>query len=78
MHGETLKKIAFTVYIKLRMYNKFGSKGHKYICVCVCVCDELRHCRLNTDCGTKITAVEARLAFFRQKRKRIPIIGYLF
>jgi hypothetical protein len=54
------------------MYNKFGSKGHKYIC------DELRPSRLKTDGGTKITAVEARLAFFRQKRKRISIIVYLF
>jgi hypothetical protein len=53
------------------MYNKFGSKGHKY----KRLCDELRPSRLKTHGGTKITVVEARLAFFRRKRKHISIIG---
>jgi hypothetical protein len=45
------------------MYNKFGSKGHK------CIYDELRPFRLKTDSGTKITAVEAMLAFFSAEEK---------
>jgi hypothetical protein len=45
------------------MYNKFESKGHKYIY------DELRLFCLKTDGGTEITAVEAMLAFFSAEEK---------
>ena len=43
------------------MCNESGSNEHKHIC------DELRPSRLKTDGGTKIAAVEARLAFFGKR-----------